>query len=124
MITEPREKITILTRKDCDISYFVGPGKGGQNKQKTSSGVNIIHRESGAIGRNSESRSQEQNRKAAFLSMVATPKFQLWLAKKQYEIQQRETMEETVERSMSPDKLRVEVQRDGRWVPEVEAVAI
>lgn len=118
MQTQPREKITILTRKDCDISYFVGPGKGGQAKQKTSSGCQIIHRESGALGRCSESRSQPENRKKAFLNMVATPKFKLWLAKKRYEITELETIEDTVDRMMEPANLRVEVLKGGKWVAE------
>lgn len=106
-----RERITILTAKDCDISYFIGSGAGGQNRQKNHTGVQIIHRESGALGRCSESRSQVQNKKKAFLNLTETPKFKIWLAKKRYEISQHETMEQTVEKMMEPHNLEMEVKR-------------
>ena len=112
-----RERVTILTRKDCDVSHFKGRGAGGQNKQKNSTGVQIIHRESHAIGRNSESRSQEQNQRAAFLSMVQQPKFRVWLAKKRYEMQEGETIEQAVDAMMQDANLKVEIQQQGRWIP-------
>ena len=121
MENEKREKIRIVSRADLDISYFIGPGKGGQKKQKTSSGCQIIHKESGATGRCSESRSQEQNKRAAFLNMLKTPKMKFWLSNKLYEIREQETFEETVEKSMTPANLKFEIKDDGgRWV-EVEA---
>lgn len=88
-----RQKITILTAKDCDISAYCGSGAGGQARNKVHSAIQIIHRESGAIGRCSESRSQLENKKKAFVRMTETPKFKFWLNKKLYEIQQGETME-------------------------------
>lgn len=114
------EKITILTKKDCDISYFVGSGAGGQNKQKNHTGCQIIHRESGAVGRCSETRSQDQNRRKAFNNLTKTPKFKLWLSKKLYEITQNETIEETVEKQMSPENLEIQMLQDGKWVPFLE----
>jgi len=115
-----REKITILTKKDCDISYFIGSGAGGQNRQKNHTGVQIQHRESGATGRCSESRSREQNKKQAFLNLTKTPKFKVWLNKKLYEIQQNETIEETVEKQMKAENLVVEMKKDGKWIPYEE----
>lgn len=114
---ENKQKITIASRKDFDVSYFVGSGKGGQNKQKCHSGVNIIHRESGAVGRNSENRSQEQNKKAAFASLLKDPKWKFWFAKKIYEIEQNETIEETIEKETAPEYLKFEIKNDdGKWV--------
>lgn len=97
---ENRQKITIASKKDFEVSYFVGPGKGGQNKQKCHSGCQIKHTESGAIGRNSESRSQDQNKRAAFQRLLKDPKMKFWLAKKIYEVRQQETLEETVEKEI------------------------
>lgn len=112
-----KEKITILTAKDCDISYFRGSGNGGQKKQKTSSGVQIIHRESGALGRCDDTRSQATNKSKAFVRMTQTPKFKLWLSKKLYQIQNEETIEEAVERQMSPENLVIEVKNEeGKWI--------
>jgi protein subunit release factor B len=118
-----KERITILRKSDCDISYFKGSGAGGQNKQKNATGVQIIHRESGAIGRNSETRSQDQNRRAAFKSLTETPKFKVWLNKKLYEIRQQETIEETVEKMMVPENLKIEMLEDDKWVPYEEKVS-
>jgi protein subunit release factor A len=115
---DTRERVTILTAKDLDISYFGGSGNGGQNKQKTSSGVQMVHRETGAIGRASDTRCQVTNKKTAFQRLMATPKMKAWIAKKVYAIQQQETMEDAVERMMATQNLKVEVKRDGKWVPE------
>ncbi len=52
-----KEKIRILSRDDLEISYFVGSGAGGQNKQKNHTGVQMVHPESGAIGRACDTRS-------------------------------------------------------------------
>jgi protein subunit release factor A len=109
------ERVTILSKKDVDISYFIGSGKGGQKKQKTHSGVQIIHRESGAIGRSSDSRSQEQNKKHAFERLTQHPKFKLWMNKKIFEIRQQESMEETIIKDTSPDKIKYEIKVDGKW---------
>jgi protein subunit release factor B len=116
-----RERIRIVSRGDLDISYFIGPGKGGQKKQKTSSGCQIIHRASGAVGRCSEDRSQERNKRTAFLNMLKTPKMKFWLSKKLYEIREQETLEESIEKSMTPPNLKFEIKdNNGKWT-EVEA---
>jgi protein subunit release factor B len=106
------ERVTILTRKDLDISYFKGSGDGGQKKQKTASGVQIIHRETGAIGRASDTRSQLQNKKLAFKRLVESPKMKVWLNRKIFEIRSGEAVlkriEREVERSMAPENLKIE----------------
>jgi protein subunit release factor B len=113
---EKREKIRILSEKDLDISYFRGPGKGGSAKNKTSSGVNIIHRESRASGRSSDSRSQHDNKRAAFERMLKDPKFKFWLARTLYEIKQGEKLEETIENELNDNsKTKYEIKIDGKW---------
>lgn len=111
-----RERVKLLTRKDLDISYFCGSGAGGQARNKVASGVQMIHKESGAIGRASDSRSQDENKRHAFERLCATPQMKWWLTKKIYELRQRETLEETVARDMSPENLAVEVKdENGNW---------
>lgn len=111
-----KEKINLVSEKDLDISYFVGPGKGGQKKQKTHSGVNIIHRASGAIGRCSEDRSQAQNKKAAFINMTKTPKFKFWLNKELFKLREKESMEEQIEKEVNdPNKTKYEIKIEGKW---------
>jgi hypothetical protein len=52
----------------------------------------------------------------AFERMAHTPRFKLWLSRTLYEIQNRETIEQAVERSMAPENLVIEVKKDGKWV--------
>jgi protein subunit release factor B len=50
---------------DCDESFFVGGGPGGQHRNKTESGVRLVHRPTGLTVTATERRSQAQNRAAA-----------------------------------------------------------
>jgi len=116
MKEDKRERISIATEKDFDVSYFCGSGAGGQARNKVASGVQIIHRESGAIGRASDSRSQAQNKKAAFDRLVNSPKMKFWLSRELYAIKQKETLEETVERETEPKNLKFEIKNaEGKW---------
>ena len=58
-------------------TFSVG-GCGGSGKDTSNSGVRLIHRASGAVGEGRETRSNTQNRKAAFEHLVATKKFKDW----------------------------------------------
>ena len=102
------QKINILSRADLDISYYIGPGHGGQNKQKNSTGVLIIHKASMAQGRCHDTRSQAKNRTEAFRRLTAHPRMKVWVARKVYEIRNGESMEEVVERMMAPENLKIE----------------
>lgn len=114
---ETRERITLATRKDFDVSYFCGSGKGGQAKNKVASGVQIIHRESGAIGRASDTRSQAENKAEAFRRLLQTPKMKFWLLKKKFEVEQEKTVEEAVFVETQDKFLKVEVKdENGKWV--------
>ena len=120
-VIQERERVTILSKKDLDFSYFCGSGAGGQARNKVHSGCQIRHEESGAIGRASDSRSLEQNKQSAFKRLIEDPRMKFWLAKKVYEIRQQETMEETIEKETSAANLKFEVKdAQGRWeqVPE------
>ena len=111
-----RERISIATKKDFDVSYFCGSGAGGQARNKVASGVQIIHRESGAIGRASDSRSQAENKKTAFERLLGSALMKFWLSKKLYEIRQQETLEETIENETTPENLKFEIKNaDGKW---------
>jgi len=105
-----------LSKKDLDISYFCGSGAGGQARNKIASGVQIIHRETGAIGRASDSRSQDQNKQSAFKRLLETPKMKFWLAMKCFEVKQGETLEKVVEQQMREENLKFEIKNaEGRW---------
>jgi len=121
MKEDTRERITILSKKDLDISYFCGSGAGGQARNKVASGVLITHRESGAQGRCSETRSQEQNKRKAFENLCKTPKLKFWLSKKLFEIREEESMEEQIARELeNPKNVKYEIQVEGKW-KEIES---
>ncbi len=113
------ERINILNKSHLDISYYIGSGAGGQNRQKNATGVQLLHRESGAIGRCSETRSQLQNKKRAFCNLLDQPKMKVWLNKKLYEIKNGVTLEEKVDKMMIRENLKIEVKdENGKWVEE------
>lgn len=72
-----RRRILSVSIHDCEVQHFRSGGKGGQNQNKRDTGTRVIHPPSGARGEARDERSQLQNKKAAFLRMVATPQFQL-----------------------------------------------
>lgn len=117
-----RQRIRIADRKDFDVSYFCGSGAGGQARNKVHSGVQIIHRESGAIGRACDTRSQAENRKHALERLAVTPQFKFFMAKKVYEMGRGEKLEETIERETQPAFLRYEIKNaKGQWEEVNEA---
>jgi len=116
MKEDTRERVTIVSKNDLDVSYFCGSGAGGQARNKVASGVQIKHIESGAIGRASDTRSQHENKKLAFKRLVETPQMKFWIAKKVYEIKKGETIERTVEESMKPENMKFEIKNAvGQW---------
>jgi protein subunit release factor B len=57
--------------RDCDISFFIAGGPGGQHRNKVATGVRLVHRPSGIMVTATERRSQAANREAAFARMAA-----------------------------------------------------
>lgn len=113
-----REVLFTVTRKDLEVTWYCSPGPGGQKKNKTANACRIAHRESGAVVTAQERRERSQNQKAALRRLAGHPKFLAWWRRRVFEILNRETLEEAVEREMAPANVRVEVQGpDGRWVP-------
>ena len=50
---------------ECDEEFFVAGGPGGQHRNKTESGVRLVHRPTGVTVTATERRSQAQNRSVA-----------------------------------------------------------
>jgi protein subunit release factor A len=67
-----------VTMKDCDRETFRVSGAGGQHRDKTSNGVRIRHRASGAVGESRQERSQHKNEQIAFRRMAESDKFETW----------------------------------------------
>lgn len=107
-----------VTASDCRWDYFRGSGKGGQKRNKTSSGVRCTHLSSGAVGVSDATRSQHQNKRIAFEQMANTDRFKAWhkmeTARRLGKAQQ---VEDAVNEAMRPVHLRVEGRDDaGQWV--------
>ncbi len=112
-----KELLFSVTRKDFEIQTFRAGGKGGQKQNKTSSGVRLIHKDSGAVGESRSERSQLQNRKLAFHHLVESPKFKFWLKRRAWEVSnQKDTIEKIVAEQMKPENIRIEVLEGDLWI--------
>ena len=110
-----RTKIASISIKDCEVQTFRAGGAGGQNQNKRDTGVRVIHHPSGARGESREERSQLQNKKRAFVRMCETKEFANWVRRLGAEDAR---VVAAVEREMWPDRIKVEVKRDGKWVEQ------
>lgn len=119
-----KELLFAVTRDDCDWTYFIASGNGGQNRQKTASAVRCVHKASKSEGKCSESRSQWENRKTAFKRMTETDKFKLWIKletsrlirDKNFEQQEKERLERYITNTMKPENILTQILKDGEWV--------
>jgi protein subunit release factor B len=113
-----------VTKKDFRIDTFRAGGKGGQNQNKTESGVRVTHIESGAVGEARDSRDQGTNKANAFKRCIESKKFKSWHKLKTSFMLQgirdgEKELERRVEESMQTKNLKVEVHDDNnRWVKE------
>ena len=116
LLADGKERVTILSLKDLDVSYFCGSGAGGQARNKVASGVQMRHEESGAIGRASDSRSQHDNKQSAFKRLLADPRMKFWLARRVQEVRMGETLEATIAKETTPENLKYEIKNaTGQW---------
>ena len=104
--------------KDCVVDTFRSGGPGGQHQNKTSSGVRITHKPSGAIGISRELKSQRNNKKRAFVRMANTKEFKIW---HKLEVARRMNnhweVDAKLAKAMMPENLKVEVKDEqGKWV--------
>ena len=71
----------------------------------------MIHHPSGARGESREERSQLQNKRTAFLRMVKTPQFNLWLRIETGKIAAFET-----DFAIPESEIKIETRSGGQWV--------
>lgn len=112
-----KEILFSVTKDDLVIEWYSGHGPGGQNRNKCQNCCRIKHPESGAVTTGQEERSREQNLRNAFKRLAEHPKFKMWANKKVWEIDNKTTIEKEVEKSLIPENIIVEIQKDGKWVP-------
>lgn len=113
-----RELLFSITASDCRFDYFRGGGKGGQKRNKTSSGVRCNHDPSGAVGRSDDTRSQHKNKRIAFGRMARSKEFNAWhkieVARRTGALQEAS---DWADREMKRN-IKVDVQEDGIWIAE------
>ena len=54
---------------ECDLTFFIAGGPGGQHRNKTASAVRLVHRTTGVVASAVERRSQAQNRVMALVRL-------------------------------------------------------
>lgn len=95
-----------LTKKHFRVDTFRAGGKGGQNQDKRDTGVRITHIETGMSSECREERSQEQNKRRAFLRLSENQDFQRWIKTRAYEI--AHDLDQLVSRQMDEKNLKIE----------------
>jgi protein subunit release factor B len=117
-----KELLFRVTKDDCDWTYTRGTGPGGQKRNKTSTKVRCVHRDSGAVGESDETRNQHTNKSIAFRKMAESKEFRSW---HKLETAKRLgtliDLGETVDNLMREEYLKIEGRVDGKWVPIEEA---
>jgi len=79
LTTKDKQLLFSVTRKDFEMQTFTVHGHGGGGKDTSNNGVRLIHRASGAVGEGRDHRSLTKNREDAFLRLIKTNKFQIWM---------------------------------------------
>lgn len=102
-----------VTAKDCEFNYFRGSGKGGQKRNKTSSGVRCKHISSGAVGVSDDTRSQHKNKSIAFERMAQTQEFKSWHRREIARfLGDERKIKENVENALHPSNIKIEYYKD------------
>jgi len=115
-----REKLFSVTLKDCEVQPYKGSGAGGQKRNKTSSAIRVVHKDSGAVGQCENYREQSKNKLEAFKRMAETDKFKGWLriasARATGELRE---IEEKIDKEVKNAKIEVKDEK-GKWVDWIE----
>lgn len=110
-----KELLFSITAKDCDFDYYVGSGKGGQKRNKTANCVRCTHRDSGAVGKSENGRSQRKNKEAAFKTMALSDRFKAWhRIETSRKTGQRAEIYKNVDREMKHIKVESK-NAEGKW---------
>ena len=102
VLPEVSETTIVIHPKDIEIHFTHSSSQGGQNVQKVSTAVRILHKPTGIITSCQTQRFQEQNRKIA-LEMLRSKLYQIEEEKKQAQLSQARSV---VGRAMRSEKIR------------------
>lgn len=110
-----KKKLFTVTIKDCKVETFTVGGHGGAGKDTSNTGVRIVHEESGAVGKATESRSQRQNKETAFKRMAESREFQNWIRRRAAELSTLKSVDELVDKMLEPKNLKIEYRTENGW---------
>lgn len=111
-----KELLFRLTKKDFVETHIKGSGSGGQHRNKVATGVRLAHPPSGAVGQATDSKSQAQNRKAAFRRLVESDKFKAWhRIETAKHMMDEKAVDRKVDNWLRPKHIKVEQRVDGEW---------
>lgn len=102
VLPEVRESAIVIHPNELEIRFTHSSSQGGQNVQKVSTAVRILHKPTGIITACQTQRFQEQNRKIA-LEMLRSKLYQLEEEEKQTELNKARS---AVGRAMRSEKIR------------------
>lgn len=102
VLPEVQESAITIHPNELEIHFTHSSSQGGQNVQKVSTAVRILHKPTGIVTACQTQRFQEQNRKIA-LEMLRSKLYQLEEEKKQAELNQARS---AVGRAMRSEKIR------------------
>lgn len=112
-----RELLLRVTKKDLTETAIRGSGPGGQHRNKSSTGIRLVHKASGARGEATDSKSQHRNRMAAWARLRETPEWKAWYRTALAEAYGRPSIASIVEAGMAEKNITTQVlDEKQRWV--------
>lgn len=102
VLPEVKESEVIINPADLEWQFYRASSQGGQNVQKVSSAVRLIHKPSGLVTTSQEERYQEQNRKIALDLLRA----KLWEKEEQKKMDTMADYRSVIGRGMRSEKIR------------------
>lgn len=108
-----------VTKKDFEITWFSGTGGGGQHRNKHQNCCRLKHKDTGIIKTGQAHRERPRNQSDALNAMANDPRFLAFCEQRLRELETGMTLEEEVDREMSPENLLIQVKdENGEWINE------
>lgn len=102
VLPEIPETQIYINPQDCELQFFRSSSKGGQNVQKVSSAVRVIHKPTGLVVSCQTERDQWQNRQTAMGMLRA----KLWEFEEERKRLCLSDLRQVIGRGMRPEKIR------------------
>ncbi len=102
VLPEIKEEDVNINPQDVEMQFFHSSSKGGQNVQKVSTAVRLIHKPTGIVVAAQTERFQEQNRKIAYDLLRA----KLWEKQEEEKIKTMAGYRSVIGRGMRSEKIR------------------